>query len=200
MRLSILVGCEESGTVRDALIALGHDAISCDILPSARPGPHIQHNVIDIAYAPPHRYRWDAMIVFPPCTDLACSGAAWFERKIADGSQGSSIKFFLDLANAPIEKIGIENPIGIMSSQYRKPDQIIQPHMFGHPEFKATCLWLKGLSKLMPTDQLVVPIGVDRKNWEKVWRMGPGPDRAKMRSRTYQGIADAMASQWFGAA
>lgn len=133
--------------------------------------------------------HWDLIIAFPPCTDLAVSGARWFPEKIASGSQQRSIDFFLSFFTHKCPHIAVENPIGIMSSRYRKPDQIIQPWQFGHGETKATCLWLRGLPKLIPTDV------VDGRE-QKVWKMPPGPNRAKLRSKTYPGIAKAMAEQW----
>ena len=182
--MRILVACEYSGRVRDAFIARGHDAWSCDLLPTDAAGTHYQGDVLDII-----NNGWDMMIAFPPCTNLAVSGARWFAAKREDGRQQSGIGFFMDMVKAPIYRICIENPIGIMSSIYRKPDQIIQPWQFGHGETKATCLWLKGLPLLTPTDI------VDGRE-PKIHKMAPGPNRAKMRSLTYQGIADAMADQW----
>jgi hypothetical protein len=183
--MKILVACECSGKVRDAFIRRGHDAWSCDIQPSDTPtNRHLQQDVSALLTA-----DWDMLIAFPPCTDLAVSGARHFQRKIMDGTQWRSIQFFMQFANAPINKIAIENPIGIMSRQYRKPDQIIQPWQFGHGETKATCLWLKNLPILQPTN-----IVDGREN--RIWRMPPSADRAKQRSETYQGIAEAMASQW----
>jgi len=180
----VLVACEYSGVVRDAFIALGHDAMSCDLLPTEVPGPHYQGDVRDVL-----DYPWDMMIAHPPCTDLAVSGARHFESKRMDGRQQASVSFFMLLAKADIQKICIENPVCIVSSLWRKPDQIIQPWQFGHGETKATCLWLKGLAPLAPTAI------VDGRE-QRVHRMPPSPDRWKERSRTYQGIADAMAQQW----
>ena len=180
--MKVLVACEISGRARDAFRALGHDAVSCDLLPSETPGPHIQGDVLNHLDD-----GWDLMIAHPPCTHLAVSGARWFKDKQQE--QKEAIAFFLKLVNAPIQRIAIENPVGIMSTKYRKPDQIIQPWQFGHGETKATCLWLKNLPKLVPTDI------VDGRD-QKVHRMPPSPDRGKNRSRTYQGIADAMAAQW----
>ena len=180
------MACEMSGVVREAFRAMGHHAVSCDILPSELPGEHIQGDVLEVGTD-----GWDMMIAFPPCTHLCVSGARWFAEKRADGRQQSAIDFFMALANCDIPKIAIENPIGIMSRLYRKPDQIIQPWMFGHPETKATCLWLKGLPKLVPTN-----IVDGREN--RIHRMAPGPNRSKERSRTYSGIAEAMAEQWGG--
>lgn len=137
------------------------------------------------------KIKWDMVLAFPPCTHLAVSGARYFEEKRRDGRQQAAIEFFMKFANCDCPRIAIENPVGIMSTQYRKPDQIIQPWQFGHGETKATCLWLKGLPPLVPTDI------VDGRE-QRVWRMPPGPDRAKMRARTYKGIARAMAEQWAG--
>ena len=183
--MKILIACEYSGIARDAFIAKGHTAISCDILPSeSDKGEHYQGDVNDILMA-----GWDMVIAFPPCTHLAVSGARWFPEKQKDYRQQKAIVFFLQLALAPVKKIAVENPIGIMSTIWRKPDQIIQPWQFGHGETKATCLWLKGLPKLYPTD-----IVEGREN--RIHRMPPSKDRAKLRSKTFQGIAEAMASQW----
>lgn len=182
--MKILVGCEFSGVVRDAFIKLGHDAVSCDLLPTEVPGPHYQGNVMDII-----NDGWDGAIFHPPCTHLAISGARWFPQKIADGRQQEGIDFFMQLVNADIPRIAIENPIGIMSTVYRKPDQIIQPWQFGHGETKATCLWLKNLPLLIPTNI------VDGRE-ARIHKLPPSPDRWKLRSITYQGIADAMADQW----
>ncbi len=182
--MKILVACEYSGRVRDAFIRAGHDAVSCDILPTEKPGPHHQGSVLDILDD-----GWDMMIAFPPCTHLASSGARWFAEKRADGRQQAGADFFMRMINAPIERIAVENPIGIMSRSYRKPDQIIQPWQYGHGETKATCLWLKNLPLLQPT---CVVEGRE----PRMWKLPPSKDRAKIRSETYQGIADAMASQW----
>lgn len=180
--MRVLVACEFSGIVRDAFRAMGHEAMSCDLLPSERPGPHFQGCVQDMLHG-----NWDAMIAFPPCTHLAVSGARWFKDKAEE--QRIAIEFFTELANAPIPKIAVENPIGIMSTRWRKPDQIIQPWQFGHGETKATCLWLKGLPRLVPTQVVEGRHG-------RVWREAPSPERWKNRSRTYQGVANAMAQQW----
>ena len=182
--MKVLVACEYSGTVRDAFLNLGHDAMSCDLLPTDVPGPHYRGDVFDII-----EDGWDLMIAFPPCTDVCVSGARWFKEKRADGRQQRAIQFIRDLMNAPIDRIAIENPIGVLSSEIRKPDQIIQPWQHGHGETKATCLWLSGVPKLTPTNI------VDGRE-AKVHRMPPSPDRWKIRSKTYQGIADAMAAQW----
>jgi hypothetical protein len=182
--MRILVACEYSGKVRDAFRARGHDAMSCDFLPTEQPGQHYQGDVFDII-----NDGWDLMIAHPPCTHLAVSGARHFAAKQASGVQQKAIDFFMRLANAPIPRIAIENPVCIMSSVWRKPDQIIQPWQFGHGETKATCLWLKNLPPLTPTN---VVAGREA----RVHRMPPSPDRWKERSRTYQGIANAMADQW----
>ena len=180
--MRVLVTCEFSGIVRDAFRRQGHDAWSCDILPTEQGGPHIEGDVRWIL-----RSGWDLMIAHPPCTHLAVSGARWFKDKRAE--QAEALEFVLTLLNAPIPRIALENPISIISSRIRKPDQIIQPWQFGHGETKATCLWLKGLPPLQPT-QIV------EGREARVHRMPPGPDRWKERSRTVPGIAEAMASQW----
>ena len=183
--MKVLVACEESATVREELNKRGYNAWSCDLLPSRIPGgKHIQGNVLDRL-----KEGWDMMIAFPPCTHLAVSGARWFPEKQKDGRQNEAINFFMEIAKAPIPKIAIENPIGIMSTHYRKPDQIIQPWQFGHGETKATCLWLKNLPKLQPTN-----IVEGREN--RVHRMAPGPNRSRDRAVTYRGIAEAMSEQW----
>ena len=190
--MKILIACEYSGRVRDAFIAQGHDAISCDLLPTERVGPHYQGNVFDII-----NDGFDLMVAHPPCTDLAVSGAAWFAKKRADGSQQKSIEFFMALANANIPKICIENPIGIMSTLWRKPSQIVQPWMFGHPESKATCLWLKGIPLLIPTKNVKPEMELLPRNKQmRMHYLPPSPNRWKIRSETYQGIADAMAERW----
>lgn len=197
--MRVLIACEYSGRVREAFRKLGHDAWSCDLLPNEDASPfHIQDDVVrhlaGVPYGPiPGRWepfhQWDLMIAHPPCTHLSVSGAAHFEEKRADGRQQEAIDFFMALAHAPIPRICIENPVCIMSSVWREPDQIIQPWMFGHGETKATCLWLKGLPPLLPTK-------IVEGREPRVHRMSPSPDRWKERSRTYQGVADAMAHQW----
>lgn len=182
--MKVLVACEYSGRVRDAFIAKGHDAWSCDLLPTDVDGPHFQCDVADII-----DNDWDLMICHPPCTHLAVSGARHFAAKKASGVQDEALDFVRMLLNANIPKIALENPISIISSRIRKPDQIIQPWQFGHGETKATCLWLKNLPKLVPTN--IVEGRSDR-----IHKMPPSPDRWKLRSTTYQGIADAMAEQW----
>lgn len=182
--LKVLVACEYSGTVRDAFILAGHDAMSCDLLPTDVPGPHYQGDVRDVIHG-----CWDLMIAHPPCTHLSVSGARHFDMKKLDGRQQSAISFFMLLAKADIPMIAVENPVCIMSSIWRKPDQVIQPWQFGHGETKATCLWLKGLPKLEATN-------IVEGREAKVHKMPPSADRWKLRSVTYAGIAAGMAQQW----
>ena len=193
--MRVLVACEYSGTVRDAFIRAGHYAASCDLLASESPlGDHYQCSVLDIL-----DHGWDLMIAHPPCTHLAVSGAAHFARKAVE--QAEALDFVRQLLDAPIPRIALENPVSIISSRIRKPDQIVQPYQFGHDASKKTCLWLKGLPLLRPT-QMVEPRMIDGKpRWENQTnsgqnRLGPSPDRWKKRSTTFQGIADAMATQW----
>jgi site-specific DNA-cytosine methylase len=180
--MRVLVACEYSGTVRDAFLRIGHDAMSCDLLPTDKPGPHYQGDVFDVI-----NDGWDLMIAHPPCTHLAVSGARWFKDKVTE--QEEALDFVRRLMNADVDRICIENPVSIISSRIRKPDQTIQPWQFGHGETKRTCLWLKGLPKLIPTDI------VDGRD-QRIWKLPPSPDRWKIRSATFQGIADAMANQW----
>ena len=181
----VLIGCEYSATVRDAFRARGFDAWSCDILPTEGDTRwHIQGDLLAVLGD-----GWDLAIFHPPCTDLAVSGARHFAAKVADGRQQRALDFVQSLLDAPIPHIALENPVSVISSKIRKPDQIIQPWQFGHGETKATCLWLKGLPKLVPTDI------VDGRE-PRIHRMAPGPNRWKERSRTYRGIAEAMADQW----
>ena len=182
--MKVLVACEFSGVVRDAFLGGGHEAMSCDLLPTASPGPHYQGDVRDVL-----DYPWDLMIAHPPCTHLSVSGARHFEAKKMDGRQQASVSFFKALAKADIPMIAIENPVCIMSSIWRKPDQVIQPWMFGHGETKATCLWLKGLPRLEPTN-------IVEGREQRIHRMPPSEDRGYLRSVTYSGIAQAMAKQW----
>lgn len=182
--MKVLIACEYSGVVRDAFIKLGHDAISCDLLPTDAPGPHYQGDVRDLM-----DYPFDLMIAHPPCTHLSVSGARHFAEKRMDGRQQTSVSFFMMLAKSDIPMIAIENPVCIMSSLYRKPDQVIQPWQFGHGETKATCLWLKGLPLLQPTN-------IVEGREQRIHKMPPSADRWKERSKTFQGIADAMANQW----
>ena len=201
--MKVLIACEYSGAVRDEFIKLGHDAISCDLLPTDVPGPHYQGDVFDII-----NDGWDMMIAFPPCTHLALSGAAWFEQKRKDGRQQEGLDFVKALMLAPIPKIAIENPMGIISTKIKKHDQVIQPYEYGDPFQKSTCLWLKNLPKLTPTN--IVSKGefkewVDKKSGKKkrqpMWYAetflkGDAKLRWKIRSQTFPGIAKAMAQQW----
>lgn len=180
----VLIACEYSGRVRDAFTRMGHDATSCDLLPSESEGKHYQGNVFDII-----NNGWDLMIAHPPCTHLAVSGARYFEEKRKSGVQQEALDFVQKLLDADIKRIALENPISIISSKIKKPDQIIQPWQFGHGETKATCLWLKNLPLLTPTN-------IVEGREARVHNMAPSPDRWKNRSRTYEGIAEAMAQQW----
>lgn len=197
--MKILVACEESQAVCKAFRALGHEAYSCDILPCSGGHPewHIQGDVLEQL-----NKGWDMIIAFPPCTHLAVSGAAWFEQKRKDGRQQEGIDFFMLFANAKCLKIVIENPVGIMSSIYRKPDQIIQPYQFGEPFSKKTCLWLKGVPPLVPTklvdkgERVTFASGKSMPKWySDAFHLSP-KERSIARSKTFQGIADAMAAQW----
>jgi|TARA_R110000744_G_C19306254_1_gene556239 site-specific DNA-cytosine methylase len=185
--MNILVGCEFSGIVRDAFIARGHCAVSCDLLPSesSDEGHHIQGDILDVI----RQDQWDMLIAFPPCTDLAVSGAKWFIEKRADGRQQRALEFVRALLDAPIDRIAIENPVGVISTHIRKPNQYVQPWMFGHGETKKTGLWLKNLPLLQLTN-------IVEGREQRVWLMPPSPSRWKERSKTYQGIATAMAEQW----
>lgn len=186
--LRVLVACEFSATVRDAFRARGFDAWSCDLLPTeGDPRWHIQGDARDVARMEPRWGRWDLMIAHPPCTHLAVSGARWFKDKQAE--QADALGFVADLFSAPIRHTALENPVSIISSRFRKPDQTIQPWQFGHGETKATCLWLNNLPKLRPTN-------IVEGREARVHRMPPGPDRWKERSRTFPGIAAAMAQQF----
>ncbi len=183
--MKILVACEFSGIVREAFRKRGHDAWSCDLLPTEIPGQHIQDDVLKILDD-----GWDLMIAHPPCTYLATSGNRWMCDPARLGKRLDALRFIQQLAGAPIEHIAIENPLSVLSGTWRKPDQIIQPWQFGHGEIKSTCFWLKNLPKLKPT--CIVP-----GRWARVFRHeGPGPQRWKNRSRTYPGIAEAMVDQW----
>jgi hypothetical protein len=201
--MRVLVACEYSGTVRDAFIRAGHYAMSCDLLPSASTiGDHYLGNVLDIL-----DHEWDMLIAFPPCTHLAVSGAAHFAAKQASGVQQEALDFVRQLLDAPIPKIALENPVSIISSRIRKPDQIIQPYDFGHDISKRTCLWLKGLPKLVPTKYVeprlvITPSGKTAQRWGNQCdnfghdNLPPSADRWKIRSTTHLGIAEAMADQW----
>ena len=184
----ILVACEESQAVTIEFRNLGYEAYSCDILPCSGGHPewHLQQDVVPLL-----KEQWDLVVAFPPCTHLASSGARWFNQKRKDGRQLCAINFFMEFVNCNCDRVAIENPVGIMSNVYRKPDQIIQPWQFGHGETKSTCLWLKGLPKLIHTD---IVSGRDG----RIWRMPPSKERSKLRSKTYTGIAKAMAQQWGG--
>lgn len=186
--MKVLVACEFSGIVRDAFKSKGHDAWSCDLLPGERPGQHIQDDVLN------HLAGWDLMIAHPPCTHLAVSGARWFKDKQEE--QAQALAFVRHLLAAPIDKICLENPVSIISTHIRKPDQIIQPWQYGHPETKSTCLWLKNLSSLTPTSVMSEDRRRDNLTPSGQNKIGPSPDRWKIRSRTYEGIALAMADQW----
>jgi len=192
--MKILCACEESQAVTKEFRALGHETYSCDILPCSGGYPewHLQQDVTELL-----KQDWDMIIAFPPCTHLAVSGAAWFEQKRKDGRQQQGIDFFMLFANAKCEKVCIENPIGIMSKQWRKPDQIVQPWMFGHPESKATCFWLKGLPKLKETDNVKsVFDSLPKNQQQRLHYLPPSKDRGHFRSKTFEGIAKAMADQW----
>lgn len=180
----VLVACEYSGRVRDAFAASGHDAWSCDLLPSEAPGQHYQGDVRDML-----AQEWDLMVCHPPCTHLAVSGARHFAEKQASGAQQAALEFVRMLLDAPVVRIALENPVSIISTRIRKPCQIVQPWMFGHGETKATCFWLKGLPLLTETERV-------EGREARVHRMPPHPDRWKERSRTYTGVAKAMAEQW----
>jgi site-specific DNA-cytosine methylase len=180
--IKVLIACEYSGVVRDAFLKQGHNAISCDLLPTEQPGPHYEGDVLDIL-----NNGWDLMIAHPPCTHLAVSGARWFKDKQQE--QKEALDFVRILLDAPIKHIALENPVSVISSKIRKPDQIIQPWQFGHGETKKTCLWLKNLPPLQPTK-------IVEGREQRIWKLPPSKDRWKLRSITYQGIADAMAEQW----
>jgi len=186
--VNVLIACEHSGTVRDAFARKGHDAWSCDLLPSDTPGQHLQCDVFEALAA----LDWDLVIAHPPCTHLAVSGARWFPEKQKE--QREALQFFLDILNADVPMLCVENPVSIIGTHIRKPTQIIQPWMFGHEETKTTCLWLKNLPKLKPTKVMKVrnrnltPSGQNK--------LPPSEDRWKLRSKTYDGVAEAMADQW----
>ena len=186
--MKILVACEESQAVTIELRRLGHEAYSCDIEPCSGGHPewHLQVDALELL-----KMKWDMILAFPPCTHLAVSGARYFEKKRKDGRQQAAIDFFMRFANADCPKIAIENPVGIMSTVWKKPDQIIQPWQFGHGETKKTCLWLKGLPPLIPTE-------IVEGREQRIWKMPPSEDRAKNRAKTFPGIARAMAEQWAG--
>lgn len=195
--MKILVACEYSGTVRNAFTALGHDAMSCDLLPTESLGKHYQGNVLDVI-----DNGWDLMIAHPPCTYLSVSGMHWTTRGLRDPKlTEDALDFVKLLMDAPINKIAIENPISVISSRIRKPDQIVQPYEYGHDASKATCLWLKNLPKLKPTDYVEPRIINGKKRWGNQCdsgqnKLAPSPDRWKKRAEFYAGVALAMANQW----
>jgi hypothetical protein len=201
--MKVLVACEYSGTVRDAFISMGHEAMSCDLLPTDVPGPHYQGDVFDII-----NQGWDMMIAHPPCTYLCVSGLHWNKRvEGRDAKTDEALEFVKRLLDAPIQRIALENPVGCISKRIRKPEQIIQPYEYGDDAAKKTCLWLKNLPKLRPTDRVrgrkvKTPSGKIVERWSNQCdnygqdKTPPSPDRWKIRSKTWQGIADAMASQW----
>jgi len=201
--MKILIACEYSGRVRDAFIARGHDAMSCDLLPTDAPGPHYQGDVFDII-----NDGWDLMVAHPPCTYLSVSGMHWTTRGLRDPQlTEDALAFVQRLMDAPVERIAVENPISVISSRIRKPDQIISPYQFGHDASKKTCLWLKNLPLLTATQMVeprivITPSGKPAKRWGNQCdnygqdKLPPSADRWKLRSATYQGIADAMAAQW----
>jgi len=201
--MKVLVACEYSGTVRDAFISMGHEAMSCDLLPTDVPGPHYQGDVFDII-----NQGWDMMIAHPPCTYLCVSGLHWNKRvEGRDAKTDEALGFVKKLLDAPIQRIALENPVGCISKRIRKPEQIIQPYEYGDDAAKKTCLWLKNLPKLRPTDRVrgrkvKTPSGKIVERWSNQCdnfgqdKTPPSPDRWKIRSKTWQGIADAMASQW----
>lgn len=203
--MRVLIACEYSGTVRDAFISMGHDAMSCDLLPTDVPGPHYQGDVTDILGD-----GWDLMVAHPPCTYLSVSGMHWTTRGLRDPQlTEDALSFVAALLGAPISKICLENPISIISSRIRKPDQIVQPYEYGHDASKRTCLWLKGLPKLQPTRfveprVVITPSGKTANRWGNQCdnygqdKLPPSADRWKLRSATYVGIAKAMAEQWGG--
>jgi hypothetical protein len=180
------VACEFSAAVRDAFLRRGHDAWSVDLLPTeGDPKRHIVGDALEVGLI----WSWDLVIAFPPCTDLSASGARWWPAKQADGRQAEAVGFVRRLWELPVPRVAIENPVGRLSTEFRRPSQIVQPWQFGHGEVKTTCLWLRGVPLLRPTDV------VDGRE-QRVWRMGRSADRARERSRTYPGVADAMARQW----
>lgn len=184
--MRILCACEESQVVTTTFRKRGHIAYSCDVKPCSGENPqwHYQQDVLPLLYM-----KWDMLVAFPPCTHLAVSGARWFPEKRKDGRQQKAIEFFMEFVNAPCKRIAIENPVSIMSTVWRKPDQIIQPWQFGHGETKTTCLWLKGLPPLLST-QIV------SQREQRVWKMSPSKKRSQLRTRLYLGIAEAIAEQW----
>ena len=193
--MKILIGCEESGRVREAFRGVGHDAWSCDLLPcTENPSKyHIQDDLLKVIKSE----KWDMIIAFPPCTDLAISGAKWFPEKIADGRQAKAIKFVEDVFFSDCPRVAIENPVGVLSTKSKlgKASQYVQPYWFGDRHRKKTGLWLKGLPKLTPTNMLDIS-KISEKELNKLYYLAPSPTRALMRSKTPHGLAQAMATQW----
>ena len=192
--MRVLSACEESQVVTLEFRKRGHEAFSCDIqeCSGGHPEWHIQGDVLSLLGD-----NWDMILAFPPCTHLAVSGAAWFEEKRRDGRQRDGVDFFMKFTNVKCERVCIENPVGIMSTIWRKPDQIIQPYEFGHKEKKKTCLWLKNLPKLQPTEHVLREmLGLPKRETERLHYLPPSLDRSKMRSKTFKGVAEAMAEQW----
>jgi len=195
--MRVLIACESSGTVRDAFCRLGHDAMSCDLLPSEAIGKHYQGDIFDLDLS-----EFDLLIAHPPCTYLSVSGMHWTTRGLRDPKlTDDALEFVRRLMAAPVEKIAIENPVSIISSRIRKPDQTIQPYQFGHDASKRTCLWLKGLPTLVPTDSIAPRMVNGKPRWSNQTDSGqnklpPSADRWRQRSKTYSGIANAMADQW----
>ena len=200
-RMNVLVICEESGVVREAFARLGHNAWSCDLQPTAIPSEkHYQGTIENFMCLPIHRWAvgpegWDLIIAHPPCTHLSVSGARYWKQKRESGEQWEAIKFFIWLTTLKCKRLAIENPVGIMSTFWRKPDQIIQPWQFGEDASKKTCLWLKNLPLLVPTN-VILKDRYANQTASGQNKLSPSPERAKLRSKTYQGIADAMAEQW----
>jgi hypothetical protein len=195
--MRILIACEYSGRVRDAFRARGHDAVSCDLLPTDAPGPHIQGDVLGVL-----NQGWDMMVAFPPCTYLCSSGLHWNKRRPERANKTTdALEFVRALLDAPIPRIAVENPVGCISTRIRKPDQIVQPHEFGDDASKRTCLWLKGLPKLASTERALPRLVNGKPRWGNQTdsgqnKLAPSKDRWKVRSLTYRGIAQAMATQW----
>ncbi len=190
----VLIGCEYSATIREAFKKRGHDAYSCDLRESEVPGQHLQCDLLELLS---EEYFWDLVILHPPCTHLAVSGARWFKKKREQGLQQQGIEFFMQCALTNAKRLAVEQPVSIMSTLYREPDQYIEPWMFGHKEPKKTCLWLTNLPKLIKTNDVydeMMKLPIKERN--RIHHMPPGEEREKERSRTYQGIADAMAEQW----
>lgn len=192
--MRVLVGCERSRVVAQAFEARGHEVLSCDLAPARRGGAHYEGDVFDVIDFP-----WDLAIFHPPCTNTAVSGARHFEAKRLDGRQQASISFIMALhrRSSHIPRVAIEQPVSVLSSLWRKPDQVIQPWMFGHTENKATCLWLRGLKLLRTTNDVSEAMrAMPKSATDRIHRMPPGPERAEKRSETFAGIAEAMAAQW----